>query len=358
MAFLISILIIFFLPTLLAVVAYQLSRLAHAKKINLILQNRTLSFDILIPTHNEPEALPYSISCARQTLKSLKPKTAKIMVGLNNWSDQNLALQSAQGADEVISISTPGKWWAIKALIQQSRAQWVMIMDAGIKLELVNVNQLINLLYQDDLIAINPTYQSSVSSLFQKIYWRFESYFKACENWAGGPISLHGACVIYRREPLLKVIDFLAKQQPWIQDDVVIPLALRATNPQGKIVYSFEMISWDQFPPVPKSEANRRHRLLIGNLEWSQLFLQQKWYKNLVLSGLVARRWLRLLGSWILIYLSLHFINIWLVGGIILGVMWLRQSVRSSVLEIFWVSLLFPVTLFSFSRKVSEVTWK
>lgn len=345
-------------PTLLAVVSFQFKNIF--KKNNKLSPKPTsvFSIDYLIPAHNEPEALPYSIQQAREVLDQLPGDLKKIRVGLSHWQDEGLALQSATGADEALILNRPGKWLALISLIRQSQAEWVILADAGVKLVMPRVESLSALLNNSEVVAINPTYQALGTNFWQKKYWAIEAFYKQLENYAGGPISLHGACIIYRREFLLQAVEYLAQQGEWIQDDVVIPLMLRVNNPQLKIVYSTQLMAWDQFPPAQKSEPNRRHRLLVGNLEWSKLFLQHKWYRDPLLLGLVARRWVRLLGSWLLVVGSLYVINGWLLMILIMGLGLMRRQIHSTLLEIFWASLLFPVTLFSFSRKIEPITWK
>lgn len=352
-------------PSLLAIAAFRwtlywrrMTGQAHIRPLISDSATTDVSVDILIPAHNEPLALPYSIAHARTFLQQWPNSDNKILVGLSNWTDWEKARQAASGADSYITIYQPGKWLALLNLIRSSQADWVIVMDAGVRLLVSDFRGLHDQLQTANVLAINPTYQVKDCPNWQKIYWQIEAGYKSLENYAGGAISLHGACIIYHRQSLRAAIEFLAQEGEWIQDDVVIPLTLRAFNPNLKIIYSTELVAWDEFPPTRNSESNRRHRLLVGNLEWSKLFLEKQWYQNLILLGLVARRWIRLLVSWLVLAIGLYFLNIWLLIFCLVLLAALRRLSSSSALEVFWASLLFPVTLFSFSRKIGSVTWK
>jgi hypothetical protein len=134
--------------------------------------------------------------------------------------------------------------------------------------------------------------------------WLLERRLKHLENRSGGPISVHGATVLYRAEALEKVFQSFGSQA-WINDDVVIPLALRCYFPEQHLVYLADTVVIDeslQSDICTASDYNRRIRLVQGNLEWiSHSF----WLQFNAPTILAMRRIFRLAwGFWLLCLLA------------------------------------------------------
>lgn len=293
--------------------------LDHCKK------NSTI--DILIPVHNQPLAL-------EETLKNLSQFKIflNIFVGLNACTDETESIAQRHNTKTIIKIE-PGKWGMLRDLIANAKSDWVVLMDSGTLLPSdfftkLNLNNC-----SSTTIGIAPRYYPEKLGIIQKIIWIFESLLKKLENISGGPISAHGACVVYKREKLQETISSLGDTK-WLNDDVVIPLWLRFKNPWGKIIYRYD-ICIDDFDvhSAPPSPA-RRKRLVKGNLDLIKILLPQVLKSNIPLFTLCTRRVFRVLWAW---WLSLFYLGLLFISA--------SYSVENSLflLQIFFVVFIFIV---------------
>lgn len=320
--------------------------------------SKLLSIDVLIPAHKETESLPV-------TLASMKKLThegftqLKLIVGLSNWSGPD-ADNASRLADQTISINEPGKWRALIVLIESSKADWVALVDSGTVWPEDMLVQFKKYFQDSDVIGINPKYTEVKSGLMQKLVWGLESHLKSLENLSGGPISLHGSTILYRRQELQKAITFL-KDKDWLNDDVVVPLILRKFNPRKKIIYAVNIPVVDLFPSSTISEMKRRKRLLFGNLQWVQSFFFGLLKSDLVLCSLALRRITRMLWAWAICFVCVGLallqpnITYFFAGlGLILAIM----PKGRRLYEAFWVSIMMPVYFVFSKADLSKASWK
>lgn len=328
------------------------------------------SLEVLIPAHNEKETLPVSIESARWAFaffqKQVPARQLRIRVGLSNWQGTE-AEAAAAGADQVLSILQPGKWRALQELVQSSTADWVALVDAGMTWPENILMLLQHNLDQADVIAINPCYQEQSPKTLQKWIWGFEAGLKDLENAAGGPISLHGATIFYRREPLQKAFAEL-QGQDWFNDDVVIPLTLRSLFPQSRVVYMKDVHVVDRFPSSVNSEVQRRKRLLFGNIQWIRRFFPQLLKKDPLLATIALRRVFRMMWAWWAALVGLGVLLLFLASASVpeqvavfaglLILLTLGAAFHSGrrLLEAFFVSLLFPY--YFLSQRGQQLRWK
>ena len=284
-----------------ALVSYFLFLLKKSKRKNFTSSNHS-EVDILIPVHNQADAL-------EATVKSILaiPGPHSIFVGLNACTDGTHRIAQDYGL-KTITREIPGKWGMLKDLVDGATADWVVLLDSGTlvpedffaKLNLAQVS--------DHTIGIAPRYYPKKLSLIQKVIWIFESSLKKLENISGGPVSVHGACVIYKRSELKKAMDSLDEKN-WLNDDVVIPLWMRFQNPGSKIIYRFDLCIDDFDVHLASPSSDRRKRLIKGNLDWIINLWPEILRNNLALFSLSTRRAFRLVWAWwiTLSYLSLVF---------------------------------------------------
>jgi hypothetical protein len=126
---------------------------------------------------------------------------------------------------------------------------------------------------------------------------------KSLENKSGGPVALHGATVCYRREEFLAALSALWPQT-WLNDDVVIPLAMRTLFPERTIRYlptlKVEEISRKK-SASSSAEFRRRRRMVVGNVQWVRFLWPAAWSAAPKSAVLATRRMFRLLwGYWLL----------------------------------------------------------
>lgn len=334
---------------------------------------QNVSLDILIPAHKEFVSLPVSLNYFNN-LNLSKPDfftEIKTHVALSNWEGEE-AVQASRTASAVISVRTPGKWFALKELVYKSQADWVALVDSGTIWSEDCLAILAKYIKEQDVVVVNPTYseqgrvQFSGKGLQHKI-WKIESFIKNIENQCGGPISLHGSTIIYKREYLIKALDKLGDVQ-WLNDDVVVPLMVRSLYPDKKIIYTSEIIALDQFPAsLDQSEVNRRKRLLLGNIQWVKAFFGYLCKDNQVLAFLALRRVSRMVWAWWGIFLGLSLFSVaWsfnlhtsfaavMVVGILVA--YTLKSTRR-IMEAFWISLCMPFYYLRYKEINSETLWK
>lgn len=345
------------LAPLLAWLFYNLKKNSHSP-LETAPKNTLLTLDILIPAHNEKESLPVSLAAMKKLQHSgfAKPK---LCVALSNWSGDD-AQKASELADETLSINEPGKWRALIVLIENSKADWVALVDSGTIWPEDMLVQFKKYFEDPDVIGINPTYSEAESGLAQKLVWAIEKHFKSIENLSGGPISLHGSTILYRRKELQEAIAFL-KGSDWWNDDVVVPLTLRKFNSGKKIVYAVNTAIVDMFPASNISELKRRKRLLFGNLQWVQSFFYELLKSDLVLCTLALRRISRMLWAWAIVFVC---------GGILIlqpnsafvfaaiGVTLLAMPKGRRLYEAFLVSLMMPFYFVFYRADLGKVSWK
>lgn len=329
-----------------------------------------LSLDILIPAHHERLSLPKTLSYF-QKLKSFNHSgisKIRTLVALSNWSDPE-AFEASVLADKVLQVSESGKWKAIVKLIEESNADWIALVDSGTIWSDGALENFIKIIQEPQVIAVNPTYKEyKRTALIQRCVWIFESYLKKIENFSGGPISLHGATIFYRRTELTQAIQYLNGQE-WLNDDVVIPLAIRSLYPHNKIIYTSAILAIDLFPSSNEGELPRRKRVLYGNIQWMAFFLKILYRENITLFCLALRRLSRLIWAWWILLFTLGFL--WLSYGLdqakvilaLYGCLFLLMISFSSgrrFLEAFRVSLFLPFYLRESIIKKSnkQIQWK
>lgn len=339
---------------------------------------KAFSLDVLIPAHNERESLPASI----ETLQKIRAKAPvslngmRIIAGLSHWSGPE-AEAAAKHADLVVRIPQPGKWKAIQALVAESKADWVALVDAGVVWEEESLQALAPLFLDPEVMGINPRFQELKGGALQKLIWSLESRLKLLENESGGPISLHGATIFYRREHLQAALKHL-QGTDWLNDDVVLPLTLRSMFPRLRIVYTLQTFVTDLFPSWDRPELQRRKRLLLGNIQWVQSFYFKLLVGAPVVAVLAKRRLARMVWAWWFMFAGLgglflirtlaqpfakeqtEVLLFALIVFAIMGVAFLASKLSSvrRLLEAFWISLAFPFFFLKFRLKGALPRWK
>lgn len=350
----------------LAVIARKFTSLKHKNPAPHSTAQQSFSLDVLIPAHNEKDSLPKSIQFLKSLAQDQKAcvQSLKVIVGLSNWNTYD-AVQASQGADEVIEINEGSKWTALYKLIQAARADWVALIDSGVIWSPTTLAELSKHNQDGTVMAFNPTYTEQNPGVVQRLIWGLERNLKRIENFAGGPISLHGACIFYRRKELLEVMNYLQNSrqnnQEWFNDDVVIPLIMREKFPQNQIVYSNICSSLDLLPSFNTNELSRRRRMLLGNIQWVSMFLGHLTRGSLQLFFLAVRRIARMMWAWwfILAALGVGLIIPWLLpAGILFLISLSFFSAGKRILEAARVSIFFPVYFYRYQKNQAELIWK
>lgn len=259
---------------------------------------------ILIPAHNEEATLPItlkSITEAISAVGTISPCRFRILVGADGCTDKTETTALGMGAEVLVMPSQIGKWGTISALVEKYReSHWTVLADCGVEWPRDFLVKLLPLLSREDVIGVAPTYRNDASGLVERVVWGTERAIKMIESKCGGPVSVHGATVCYRTKELSLALRSLSDRH-WLNDDIVIPLCLRALYPTKKLEYAANLIVNDNsstYRPASR-EFIRRRRLVHGNIEWIRHLWGTIWKQNFVVGILASRRVFRLLwGYW------------------------------------------------------------
>lgn len=279
----------------------------HGGELSTLSVPRSLA--VLIPAHNEEQSIAHtleSVARARSALFASHPEVqARIIVGADGCTDGTVAIARSFGCEVIESRSGRGKWNTLVKLVHTAeQSEIVVLADSGI---LWPANLLVKILSEFSrsgrTIAVAPTYYNDRQGTLEAVHWHVERLLKRLEQYAGGPISVHGATVAWSGAVLRAGIKRLQGRR-WRNDDVVLPLMARALFPWGVIRYLSDTAIHETSPPNPMPELPRRTRLLLGNFEWISSLLPVVWDNNRPAALLALRRVSRLLWAWWLLTLT------------------------------------------------------
>jgi hypothetical protein len=160
----------------------------------------------------------------------------------------------------------------IKYLLDQAWAfEWVAFVDAGSLWPDVLISSVVRSIEADGrVMAVAPSYSNSAAGSIARVTWGIERVLKSLENFAGGPISVHGATVFYRTDQVMEAMRALESHESWLNDDVAVPLMMRILFPRYSTVYLPSVTVGDMQGEAHGREYGRRRRMALGNLEWVQ----------------------------------------------------------------------------------------
>ena len=259
------------------------------------------SVDILIPAHNEELALPATLeSIFKSTerlhehcrVSGLMPVKVSVTVGIDGSTDRTKEIAQRFPVTVMESSTNLGKWNNLQSLASTSTADWVVFADCGVLWQEDLLVKALPLCADASVAAVAPTYHNPDGGIVERTLWAIERHLKTLEGVAGGPVTMHGATVIYRRSLLIQAFSALGSRG-WLNDDVVIPLCIRTLNPDVTVRYEPSLAVHEQ--PMSKAqrkkhrEFSRRRRMVAGNAEWMSALLPRTW-RSAPLVGLIALR--------------------------------------------------------------------
>jgi glycosyltransferase involved in cell wall biosynthesis len=291
------------------------------------MSQRPIKIDLLVPAHNEERIIQQTLTSLERAkeLFSLRNSgttgvrhSVQITVGLDHCTDRTerviqSLLQRGSKIQVLRNFGAAGKWNILQQLVRNSQADWVGLVDAGSVWEEGLLSALLPRMLDPQTLAVAPAYRPVRAGLLEKLNWRLERLLKRLESVAGGPVSVHGATVFYRRETLLLAFDELKSENGWLNDDVVVPLTLRTLWPERKIHYATrDGDAWVRDYGIrveskgQKSiEYGRRRRMLLGNLQWIRALNHKAWKADWLVGLIAARRVFRAFWAYWLLFLGL-----------------------------------------------------
>ena len=277
------------------------------------------SLSVLIPAHNESGvigATVRSVINSKQALLSVTDPSIDISITVAADACTDETGQEARQAGAEVKILSAvsaehSKWNTLHELVRNCTSDIVVLADSGILWPRELLQGVVHAFEDDAVAAVAPAYRNPGGGVIERLIWVAESFIKGLEARAGGPVSVHGATVAYRREELLAVLDLLGREH-WLNDDVVIPLALRSSFPHSRIVYASQLIVSDSPEAGARtklgSEFGRRRRMVVGNAQWISRLLPGAWKANPSAAVLALRRVFRVLWCWWAVLLALPLV--------------------------------------------------
>jgi glycosyltransferase involved in cell wall biosynthesis len=247
-----------------------------------------LSIQVLVAAYNEESVIGQTLESLVAAALELRARLGErlefqVVVGLDHCTDATaarvaeLASRSPFAITAVENEGERGKWHTLMMLAARSRSEWVAFVDSGSVWDARLLLAALPLLGDGQVMGIAPSYSPRGSGLLERANWKLERALKRLENAAGGPVSVHGASVLYRRSALLNAMSAL-QGTAWLNDDVVLPLTLRLQNPSSRIVYLADgapsgWVSDVGLRSELAVEFRRRRRMVMGNLQWIRSIL-------------------------------------------------------------------------------------
>ena len=255
---------------------------------------------ILIPVHNEEKKIGVTLESIEKEWKR-NPFPIRITVGMDSCTDltakvvdswfERLPLTGSSG-------TFGSKWSNLKNLVENAdpSSHWVLLLDAGTNIEGGLFSKLREHMTDPDAAVLAPSYRMLGSSPIQHWFWQAERTLKTWENNLGGPISIHGAAVMYRRAVLQDVYYKLKDEGEFKNDDVILPLATRMFFPRMFVRYLPDVFVHDRASLEKldfKTQMIRRKRMVLGNIQWARFAFKEEKSMNLRLWGVSLRRMFR-----------------------------------------------------------------
>jgi cellulose synthase/poly-beta-1,6-N-acetylglucosamine synthase-like glycosyltransferase len=223
-----------------------------------------------VPARDEAEHLGATLHSINEAVEHLTRSVAGVIVDVivadDGSTDTTTDVARQSGATVIREESARGKWAMLRRLSTMSHAAaWIAFVDAGAIWPRDILNTWYAVALDERVMGVAPGYRRRHAGVGERISWALERRLKSVENFAGGPISVHGATVFYERAALSRCFEVVG-ERCFLNDDVVIPLALRRFN-RGKIIrYLPDSVVVDGVPRT-RSELVRRRRLVSGNIE-------------------------------------------------------------------------------------------
>ncbi len=254
-----------------------------------------LDIAIIIPAFKEAGTLPLtlsSISMAIDELRTVHPEaTISITVGLDGADPATRAACGGFPVSVVEFTENLGKWNVLRQLAPAANARWVALTDAGTLWPRTLLVSLWAEMQGGRYGGLAPGYVQPSAGFAERSHWAVERGLKLLENHSGGPVSVHGAAVFYRADVLTEAFRELGPG-PWFNDDIVLPLIIRASGHRIRYFGATAAVS-DAGIGEADREGRRRTRMVEGNLQWISALWLRVARRNPVVALLAARRGLR-----------------------------------------------------------------
>ena len=156
-----------------------------------------------------------------------------------------------------------GKAATLNAALAEARGDVVLLSDANTFTEPAAARCLARWFHDPRVGAVcgrlvlrDPVSGRNVDGL----YWRYETFLKACEGRLHALLGANGAIYAIRRR------DYVAIPPDTIVDDFVIPLLVRLRH-GARLIYDVDAVAHEETPPAIADEFKRRARIGAGDFQ-------------------------------------------------------------------------------------------
>jgi len=277
-----------------------------------------IKISILIPAHNEEKSIGVTILSVQAAIilaeRSYSGLHCEIIVGADACTDRTTETAMSLGAETIVSSSSLGKWGMLSKLTHAAQqTDWIAFVDAGTIWPENLLVEALPYINSACCVGVAPAYRNPGGGRLESLFWNFERSLKYLEGFCGGPISIHGATILYQAQPVKRVFAKLGDTR-WLNDDVVVPLMLRTLNPGHRIKYLSNVLVRDSDHRAAgagklRNERFRRVRMVRGNAQWIRGLLYKTCISNPSVGSLAFRRVFRVFWA----YWALAMF--WAIGG-------------------------------------------
>jgi len=313
---------------------------------------------IFIPVVDEIDLLGKTVHSIREAIEGFAREQIKFQIFIC-FDGSPPSRELPFSLDNVVVLSdhrSRGKWDNLKnAVLSSGESDWCFLCDVGSVVPNDFFTEIGPLLGQSRYVGIAPSYRAVNS---RNYLWFLESWFKLLENSSGGPVSVHGAGVLYRTEPLKRILTELSGS--WLNDDVVLPLLIRSRYPQKELIYLPKVRVQDlgcSKEHGSEDRVTRRMRIVHGNIEWIKKLLPQVWAATPHVGLLSLRRVFRLLWSYWATCLLFGALIVFPSWSFPLLLIWMAIVLAPSIRSAFLASFTSPFLLISRSQGRGWEAW-
>lgn len=333
---------------------------------------------ILLPAYNEEKTIRNTLESIKKAIKALNKAHPNIKcllrVGIDGSTDRTQEIATSLGAEAFHNFRNIGKWRTLNKLIHSScDAEWIILADAGVIWHEDFLLKCLPSFTDPQIMSVAPSYRNPDGGFIENISWALEAHLKALESSSGGPVSIHGATIAYRRKELVEALLHL-ESNTWLNDDVVLPMLLRSLFPSMRIKYASSIKIYDQRVIVSDNSSNRREfgrrrRMVLGNIQWIHQILPAVFRGNFTAGLLSLRRIFRLFWAYwgtffaagLLVYFKNDIVDLGVITpilGLILALgMFRYRKTAIKIVDSSFASLLAPYYLFRFNNS-ERAGWK
>lgn len=278
-------------------------------------EHRSVVLNILLPVHNGEKSIAATLESVLLACHIAREKNpnlrCEVLVGLDGCNDNTAQIAARYGVKIYEFPKRRGKWHTVRELVKMSgKAGWVALVDCGTRWPEEFLVRVLPHFLKSNCVALAPSYVKSDGGILEHGLWLLERHLKSLEGCAGGPVTVHGATVFYRRRELCRAFYVLGSRD-WLNDDVVVPMMLRTLFPQMHIAYlpSFSVYDGRSMPWDSKvsssSEFARRSRIAAGNTQWMRCLLPALCMRNHPAALVALRRAFRVLWAyWLALFMA------------------------------------------------------